>query len=212
MVSLIANQIIMGQAEPIPRRYTIAEYQALEERSEIRHQYYKGEVFAMAGGTLNHSSLILRCATQLMAATESRGCRVFAESVQLMVANGEYFTYPDVMVTCHPADVEAARVVQHPVLLIEVLSDSTAEHDRLWKLFRYQNLPSLRHYLLVSQQYQGIEWYRRTESGEWTQSVQVAPDGQIDLPELGCFLLVSAIYGSLKIPLVSDNKPRGIAS
>ena len=202
----------MGQTEAPSFRYSVAEYQALEECSEVRHQYYLGEVFAMAGGTLNHSSLILRCAAQLMAATEARGCRVFAESVQLMVAEEEYFTYPDVMVTCHPADVEAVRVVQHPVLLIEVLSDSTAEHDRLWKLFRYQNLPSLRHYLLVSQQYQGIEWYRRTEGGEWNQSVQVAPDGRIDLPELGCVLRVADIYGSLKIPLVSDNKPTGAAS
>lgn len=197
----------MAQAESGARRYTVAEYMALEERSEIRHQYFKGEVFAMAGGTLNHSSLILRCAAQLMAAAEPRGCRVFAESVQLRVAEGEYYTYPDVIVTCHPEDVDAARVVQHPVLLIEVLSDSTAEHDRLWKLFRYQNLPSLRHYLLVSQQYQGIEWYRRAEGGEWQQTVQVAPEGKIELPELGCTLRVQEIYGALKIPLVSDNKP-----
>lgn len=201
----------MGQAESTVRRYTVAEYMALEEQSEIRHQYYKGEVFAIAGGTLNHSILILRCASPLMAATEARGCRVFAESVQLMVAEGEYFTYPDVIVTCEPKDVEAIRVVKNPVLLIEVLSDSTAEHDRLWKLFRYQNLSSLRHYLLVSQQYQGIEWYRRAEGGEWVQSVQVAPDGRIDLPELGCTLLVTDIYGSLNIPLVSDNKPSGAA-
>lgn len=197
----------MEQAQSQPPRYSVAEYMALEARSDIRHQYYKGEVFAMAGGTLNHSSLILRCASQLMAATEPRGCRVFAESVQLMVAEGEYFTYPDVIVTCDARDVEATRVVEHPVLLIEVLSDFTAEHDRLWKLFRYQNLPSLRHYLLVSQQYQGIEWYRRTESGDWVQSVQIAPEGLIALPELGCWLRVADIYGSLKIPLISDTKP-----
>ena len=202
----------MEQKEAASRRYTVAEYMALEERSEVRHHYFKGEVFAMAGGTLNHSSLILRCASQLMAATEPRGCRVFAESVQLMVAEGEYFTYPDVIVTCDPADLEATRVVKNPVVLVEVLSDSTAEHDRLWKLFRYQNLPSLRHYLLVSQQYQGIEWYRRTEEGKWVQSVQIAPDGCIDLPELDCTLRVADIYGSLKIPLVSDSKPSGTAS
>lgn len=71
----------------------------------------------MAGGTLNHSSLILSCASQLMAATEARGCRVFAESVQLMVAEGEYFTYPGIIVKREPKDVEAIRVVKHPVLL-----------------------------------------------------------------------------------------------
>lgn len=199
----------MELAELTAHRYSVAEYQALEAGSEVRHQYYRGEVFAMAGGTLNHSSLILRLATQLMAAAESRGCRVFAESVQLQVAEGEYYTYPDVMVTCHPQDVDATRMVQHPVLLIEVLSDSTAEHDRPWKLFRYQKLPSLRHYLLVSQQYQGVEWYRRTEGDEWGQSIQIAPNGRIDLPELGCTLRVADIYGSLKIPLVSDQKPLG---
>ena len=97
----------MEQSRAQQRKYTVEEYMALEARSEIRHQFYKGEVFAMAGGTLNHSSLILSCASQLMAAAELRGCRVFAESVQLMVAEGEYFTYPDVIVTCDPKDVQA---------------------------------------------------------------------------------------------------------
>ena len=184
----------MEQTKAPSFRYSVAEYQALEERSETRHQYYRGEVFAMAGGTLNHGSLILRCAAQLMAATEARGCRVFAESVQLMVAAGEYFTYPDVMVTCHPADVDAVRVVQHPVLLIEVLSDSMAEHDRLWKLFRYQNLPSLRHYLLVSQTTCLVEWYRREESGVWFFTPLTLFTDELFIPELGTTLCLQDIY------------------
>ncbi|GGF17359.1 Uma2 family endonuclease [Hymenobacter cavernae] len=195
----------MEQKQALSRLYTVEEYQALEATSPERHEFYRGEIMAMSGGTANHNSLVLRCASRLLS-TEERGCRVFTETVQLEVAEGVQYTYPDVMVTYHDEDVMAERTRRHPVLLIEVLSPSTADRDRVWKLFRYQRLASLRHYLLVSQQYQAVEWFHRTDEGsDWQQELLTKPEEAVKIPELGTQLLLADIYASLRIPLVTDD-------
>ena len=197
----------MAQTQSLPRLYTVKEYQALEAASPERHEFYRGEIMAMSGGTANHNELSLNCAVELRQAARSRGCRVFTENVQLEVAEGTQYTYPDVMVTCHDEDVTAERTMRHPLLLIEVLSSSTADRDRVWKLFRYQRLASLRHYLLISQQYQAVEWYyRANESSEWQRELLTKPEEAVEIPELGARLLLADIYASLRIPLVTDDK------
>jgi len=196
----------MEQHQSAPPFYSVEEYLELEEQSETRHEYYRGEVFAMARGTANHNSLVLRLASQLLS-VEARGCQVFAESVQLAVSKGLHYTYPDVMVTCHPDDVAAERQMHHPLLLTEVLSPSTAKRDRIWKMLRYQCLDSLRHYLLISQEYQAVEWYQRASSDAlWTHRVLIH-DEFLELPELSLRIRVGDIYGTLKIQLSTTDKP-----
>lgn len=196
----------MEQHQPVSHLYSVEEYLELEEQSETRHEYYHGEVFAMAGATANHNSLVLRLASQLLS-VEAKGCRVFAESVQLAVSRGLHYTYPDVMVTCHPDDVAAERQMHHPLLLAEVLSPSTAERDRIWKMLRYQHLDSLRHYLLISQEYQAVEWYQRTsQDAPWTHRVLIH-DEFLELPELALRIRVGDIYGALKIQLSTADEP-----
>ncbi|MFD2784871.1 Uma2 family endonuclease [Hymenobacter rubripertinctus] len=188
-----------------PARYTVEEYMALEATADQRHEFYQGEVRAMAGATANHNTLVLRCAFQLLSA-ETRGCRVFTENVQLAVADGRFYTYPDVMATCHDEDVQAERTMRNPVLLLEVLSPSTADYDRVWKRFRYQQLPSLRHYLLVSQQYQAVDWYHRaTDTVDWQHQLLTMPEEAAEIPELATRLLLADIYATLNIPLVTDD-------
>jgi Uma2 family endonuclease len=197
----------MAQTQVSPQLYTVEQYQALEEGSQERHEFYQGEILAMSGGTANHNELCLNCASELRQAARKNGCRVFTENVQLEVAEGIQYTYPDVMVTCHDEDVTAERTMRHPVLLIEVLSPSTADRDRVWKLFRYQRLASLRHYLLVSQQYQAVEWYHRADEGsEWQRALLTLPEEAVEIPELGTRLLLTDIYADLRIPLVTDNE------
>ncbi|UOR04180.1 Uma2 family endonuclease [Hymenobacter aerilatus] len=197
----------MEQQQSASRFYSVEEYLALEEQSEMRHEYYRGEVFAMAGGTANHNELVLNLVMLLRAGAQPRGCRVFAESVQLAVSQGLYYTYPDVMVTCHPGDIAAERQMHHPLLLAEVLSPSTAERDRIWKMLRYQRLDSLRHYLLISQEYQAVEWYQRASAEAlWTHRVLIH-DEFLELLELALRIRVGDIYGSLNIQLSTTDKP-----
>ncbi|MBF9224165.1 Uma2 family endonuclease [Hymenobacter ruricola] len=183
------------EQEKLPeKRYTVAEYMALEERSDVRHEFFEGEVFAMSGGTLKHNLLVGNCYAALRAGLRERDCRAFFENVQLAVEQGRYYNYPDLMVTCAPSDLLAERTVTSPVLLIEVLSKSTETRDRSWKFNQYKHLPSLQHYLLVSQITCLVEWYRREESGVWSFTPLALFTDELFIPELDLTMRLHDIY------------------
>ncbi|HEX8507626.1 MAG TPA: Uma2 family endonuclease [Hymenobacter sp.] len=184
----------MGQEEQQPRRYTVEEYLALEEQSEVRHEYFDGEVFAMAGADVSHNLLVGNFYMALRQALRGRPCRTVMESVQLAVREGRHYTYPDVMVTCDPVDQQAKRILTAPVLLIEVLSPSTAEYDRGRKFNQYKQLPSLQHYLLVSQTSWLVEWYRREANNIWSFTPLVEAEDALVIPDLNINLTVAEIY------------------
>ena len=184
----------MEQEKFTTKRYTVAEYMALEMRSDFRHEFFEGEVFAMAGASIRHNTLVLNCAVALRNGLRGKPCRVFVESVQFAVEQGRYYNYPDVAVTCAPADLLAERTIESPVLLIEVLSKSTANRDRSWKFNQYKQLPSLQHYLLVSQTTCLVEWYRREESGVWSFTPLTLFTDELFIPELGTTLCLQDIY------------------
>ena len=184
----------MGQAEQQPRRYTVEEYLALEEQSEIRHEFFDGEIFAMAGADVSHNLIGLNFAVSFRLALRGRPCKVLMEGVQLAVEEGRHYTYPDVMITCNPDDQRAKRILHAPVLLIEVLSPSTAEYDRGRKFNQYKKLPSLRHYLLVSQTSWLVEWYRREENDIWGITSLVEATDALVIPDLNINLTVAEIY------------------
>ncbi|WP_139924581.1 Uma2 family endonuclease [Hymenobacter sp. DG01] len=189
------------------RHYTVEEYFALEEASEERHLFYRGEVFAMSGGVGAHNLTVLNCVMSLRNSLRGRGCRVYAENIRLAVLQGELYTYPDVMVTCHADDSPDKVVMQHPVLIIEVLSPGTESHDRVWKFSRYTQLPSLQHYLLVSANSWLVEWYRREPSGVWSFTPLASQEDAVTIPELGIALPLTDIYVELDIQPQLD-KPR----
>ena len=145
----------------------------------------------------------------LRQALRGRGCRVFTESMQLGVKNNQYYTYPDVMVTCHSEDLMAERTVRHPALIIEVLSPSTADHDRSWKFNQYKQLPSLQHYVLVSQHTCLVEWFRREESGVWSFTPLAELTDTLEITELGLTLYVRDVYDELDITPMRAQPPTG---
>ena len=102
----------MEQEKFTTKRYTVAEYMALEMRSDVRHEFFEGEVFAMAGASIRHNLLIGNCYLALRTGLRGSTCRVLTESVQLAVDHGRYYNYPDVAVTCAPADLLAERTIE----------------------------------------------------------------------------------------------------
>ena len=184
----------MEQEKLTAKPYTVEEYMALEKRSDVRHEFFEGEVFAMAGASTRHNLLIGNCFLALRTGLRGKACRVFTESVQLAVEHGRYYNYPDVAVTCAPVDLLAERTIEAPVLLIEVLSKSTANRDRSWKFNQYKQLTSLQHYLLVSQTTCLVEWYRREETGVWSFTPLTLFADEILIPELAVSLHLQDIY------------------
>ena len=182
------------EAECAPRRCTVEEYFALEERGDVRHEFFEGEVFAMAGESTAHNLIAGNLYSALRTAVRGRGCRVFMEGIQLAVREGRHYAYPDVMVTCDPADLQAPRRVRHPVLLVEVLSPLTAAYDRRQKFRQYKQLPALRHYLLVSQSQWLVEWFRRTPDDGWLYEALTEPAERLAIPALNLDLTVAQVY------------------
>jgi Uma2 family endonuclease len=179
---------------PIPM--TEAEYLALEEASDSKHEYSQGTVYAMTGGSLRHGIITVNMGTQLNNQLANRDCTVTSANVRIYIARKRAYRYPDVMVFCgDPAYVrERIDTISNPVVLVEVLSPSTALVDRNDKLLEYTRIDSLHAYLLVSQHEPRIERYMRHESGEWLYTITSGMESEITLPAIGCTLALSKVY------------------
>jgi Uma2 family endonuclease len=129
--------MIMGESVE-KKRYTIEEYFALEETSEIRHEYFDGEIFAMAGTTLNHNRIAQNVGFSLRKSKKSN-CDIFIENVKLEAIKDFYYPYPDVMLTCNPFDLRQKNKIAHPSLIVEVVSTSTEKYDKTVKLKKIQS-------------------------------------------------------------------------
>lgn len=197
----------MERADLQSRRYTVAEYFALEEASGTRHEFFEGEVFAMAGESKAHNLIAGNIYVSLRLALRGRGCQAFMENVQLAVRREQQYVYPDVLVTCSPHDAQQTRRIESPVLLVEVLSPSTAYYDRGHKFKQYKTLPSLQHYLLVAQNRWLVEWYRRTPGNEWTHTVLTEPDEEIVVPELNFRLTLAQVYEDTQVAPLRPHFP-----
>ena len=195
----------MGHAEAQPRRYTVEEYFALEETSNVRHEFFEGEVFAMSGASSAHNDIIQNFILTLRPKLRGSGCRVKIDGMRLVVREEQYYTYPDVMVSCHPDDREAGQQYRHPVLIVEVLSPATEAYDRTLKFNQYQKLASLRHYVLVSQKNWVVEWFQLTEHGVWAYTALAEADDFITIPELNLTLTLADIYEETDVvPMLID--------
>jgi len=149
--------------------------------SDIRHEYYDGQVVAMAGAGEKHNIIAGNIFASLRQKSRGTPCRAFITDMKLYLASLNRYYYPDIMLTCNPDDNQEYYKEQ-PCLLIEVLSPSTEGIDRREKLHAYQQIPSLQEYVLISQDKQTIELYRRTYD-HWTYFLLNEPE---DVLQLAC--------------------------
>ncbi|WP_254413345.1 Uma2 family endonuclease [Dyadobacter diqingensis] len=196
----------MEQAQIAERKYTVSEFLEMEEKSEIRHEFYDGEIFAMAGTTMNHNDIVDNVRTFLKGIFRPKGCRVFAENIKVEAIENFYYPYPDVIVTCAPEDVNGTYIVRNPSILVEVLSKSSANYDRGVKLRSYREIASLQYYVLVAQYECYIELYSRTDQeGIWTYQSFDKPETVISFDKLDFAIPVSAVYEG--IVFLEEEKP-----
>lgn len=175
---------------PIP----IDEYLAGEPRSDIRHEYIEGEVYAMAGAGEKHNRISLNIAFHLRSVSRGKPCGVFINDMKLRIDDCDSFYYPDVLVTCDPADTHPLYK-KRPCLIVEVLSPSTENIDRREKLLAYRKLPTLRHYLLVSQDQRELQWHQRDAQGQWLVSNLQGNDAlNLVCPGLEVSLTLDEVY------------------
>ena len=193
--------------------HTFAEYLALEAPSPTKHEFVNGEIFAMAGGTPEHGRLSINVQGELRNALRGRPCVVLNSDVRVRVRATGLATYPDASVVCGRIEVdpEDRNSVTNPVVLVEVLSDSTEAYDRDEKRAHYRQLGSLRDYLLVSPHERRIEHYHRNDDDTWTLR-DARAGGEVHLEALSCQIAVDAVYDDPLATVAAPGAPRVAAS
>jgi Uma2 family endonuclease len=163
-------------------KLTVEEYLEMEKHQEIRHEFINGHIFAMVGATMAHNKIAANICASLHAQVRGTGCSVFVSDMKVQL-EGRFY-YPDVVVSCEKFDARKLFVTE-PVLIVEVLSDSTVETDKREKLIAYQQVASLQCYLLIAQKERLVKAYLKDEGGNWL--VATFQDDQcIDVPALPC--------------------------
>lgn len=178
-------------------RYTLEEYLALERESEVRYEYWNGEVFAMSGGTLHHDRIMGNVFELLRTQLRRKGCEVFTNNMQIKVPAAPPSRYADGSVVCRQVEVERFNnndLLLNPVLLWEVLSPSTEAYDRGDKFTYYKSIPSFCEYLLIAQHRPHITHYVKQQDNAWAYEEVNDLDDSLSLPSIGCILRLSDVY------------------
>jgi Uma2 family endonuclease len=182
----------------LPSRSTVAEYLAFERSAEGRHELIDGEIVAMSGASRRHTTIAGNLLASVHAQLRARGrpCRPFGSDMRVGVADFGLYTYPDLSAVCGEPRFEDAAVdtLLNPVLLVEVLSPSTAAYDRGAKWERYRAIASLREYVLVDQDRAHVERYLRRDDGTWVFSELDDPGAVLRFESIGCEIALAELY------------------
>jgi Uma2 family endonuclease len=162
-------------ATPQPQTMTVEAYLEWEPRQEIRHEFVDSKVFAMTGRTLPHNDIAINLLTALRPHIRAQGCRINIADAKVTVTPSIY-RYPDLVVSCDERDRTALNAIEHPKLIVEVLSPGTESLDRGDKFREYRTLPSLEEYVLISSTQINVEIYRRGEGRLWLYTAYQSPD------------------------------------
>jgi Uma2 family endonuclease len=182
-------------------RFTPEEYFDWEEQQLERHELIDGEVYAMTGGTVNHSQIAVKFISLLDNHLRGSGCKTLNSDCRVNIVGSNNYTYPDLSVTCDDRDKTTTKYITYPCLIIEVLSFSTEAYDRGGKFRMYRQNPILQDYVLVSSEQIEIDLYHKTESGSW-EIINYQAGDTIELKSVNLSFSIERIYEG--ITLISD--------
>lgn len=146
---------------------TEEEYLAFERQSDIKHEYLNGEIFAMSDASRKHNLICVSTSNALFDLLINAPCEIYQSDMRVKVRTGRLYTYPDMVVACGEPEFTKEGTLLNPVVITEVLSPSTEIYDRGKKFQYYQEIESLREYILVSQDEPHIEHFHRQDNNAW---------------------------------------------
>ena len=190
-------------------RFTFAEYLVRERLATGKSEYYRGEIFAMAGGSPRHNTIKLNIAVILRGQLRSSPCRPFDSDQRIRIPTNGLSTYPDVSIVCGEVQLDAddRDAIVNPRLVFEVLSKSTESYDRGKKFDLYRQLDSLQEYILVSQDDPQIERFVRQEDGTWNLTVIKGLDSSLELITIAANLPLAEVYEDVKFGVEDVPEP-----
>ena len=183
----------MGQALP---RLSLEEFIAWEDAQPEKHEFVRGEVFAMVGARRVHHEVVSNLASAFKQQLKGSRCRAYSETAKLQTAAGDIF-YPDVFVTCDAQDLRTDQIFQSPTVIVEVLSPSTQACDRGLKFTLYRSLPSLREYALVDPDTREVQLFRRGDDGLFTLH-DLTGAAQVQFASIECSLSADELFEGIE--------------
>lgn len=180
--------------------YTVENYLAMEVESETRHEYRSGEIVPMTGGTPAHNELIRALTVVLSLGLRGKPYQVFLADQRLWIPERNIYTYPDAMIVPRPVELQPGRkdTVTSPILIAEVLSDSTKAYDRDEKFAAYRAIATFGEYLLIDQSRLHIEHYVKQSANQWLFSEYNEPEARVILATVAVEIVLSDLYENVE--------------
>ncbi len=187
--------------QQIKSALTPQEYLSAEREAEIKSEYISGEIFAMAGASREHNLISTNIVRVLGNQLLERPCNVYANDMKIKVERAENYFYPDIIVSCKPEEFEDEKtdVLLNPLVIMEILSDSTEAYDRGQKFAHYQLINSFIEYTLITQNFCRVENFKRQNDKTWLYSEFRSMDEVILLDSVNCELAVAEIYRKVNL-------------
>jgi Uma2 family endonuclease len=176
--------------EPLPKPWTVEDFLEWEAQQPERYEFIDGRILGMVGGSAAHATTKDNVTQALRARLRGTPCRAFSESLKVVTDIASH--YPDVVVTCVPVQPTDDQI-REPVVVVEVLSRTTADRDRSAKWVGYQDIPSLQHYVLIAQDRRRVELFTRTGES-WNLRLVRAPAARVELSAISVQLTLDEIY------------------
>jgi Uma2 family endonuclease len=189
-------------AVPKPRKMTVEEYFAIEEKADRKSEFFDGEMFLMAGASREHNIVLRNLVGEIYILLKGSKCQVFFNDLRLKVGRTGLYTYPDLLIVCEKPEFapENRNTLTNPTLVIEVLSESTERYDRTTKFRFYKRLPSLKEYILVTQDEPLVERYVRNDDGSWAQTDFEGLENAMSFASVPVKMPLADVYRGVEFP------------
>ena len=173
-------------------KMSLEAFLAWENAQPERHEFHRGEVFAMVGARRAHGRVVSNLNRRLNEKLEVSPCQAFAETMKLQIG-ADTILYPDIFVTCDKADLATEVIFRAPTVVVEVLSPSTQGYDRSQKFALYRRVPSMREYVLVDPETRRVEAFRRGSDDLWVLH-DMSETAVLQLPALGVEIALAEVF------------------
>jgi len=184
-------------------KMTIEEYLQFEKASDTKHEYYRGEVFAMSGAKPRHNVIAKNPMRDIATALRGKPCQPYGSDMRINIPENTLFTYPNISIICGdiiPPGYDEDTATQ-PVVVIKILSKSTRDYDRMGKFKLYRDIPALKEYILVDSESVNIEAFRINSNNHWALEEYKTISGELMLPSVQVNIPIADIYEETKLPV-----------
>lgn len=175
---------------------TAAEYLTRERASKEKHEYFKGQVTDLAGASLAHNDILANLIREIGAVLRGKPCRILPSDIRVTVPSGEAYMYPDAVIVCGKPELTDDRfdTLKNPVVIFEICSPSTVDHDRGKKFHFYRQIPSFREYVLIDSTQMFVEISHRQADNSWKFDASSDPDGHLQIISIQSSITLEEIY------------------